>query len=326
MPLDDLDRRIVAALLRNGRASWRRIASVLGEPERSVARQGGRLLSSGAVRIHARQSPTSVLGGETTFVRVRCDPPARHAIAAAMADDPRTLWVSVLAGPTEVVGEYVHAEGDLAAILDGLAVLDGCTDIDARPELRMHRTVSGWTPGILDARQLDELGPSEDAALAARDDQPRPDALTRRLIGCLSADGRARTEDIARELGVSTSTVSRRLEAAVARSHVLIRAVVDPALLGFPVESVLTIDTTPAELEAIGERLAQATSTRQAMNDGTRIFAQSAHADRARLRRELRELSTVAGVRRVTVSPMVTIAKRSTVRYRDGRPESPQGA
>ncbi|WP_221584680.1 Lrp/AsnC family transcriptional regulator [Microbacterium sp. G2-8] len=318
--LDDLDRRIVAALLRDGRASWRRIAVALDEPERTIARQGTRLLASGAVRICALPSPTNDEGGETTFVRVRCAPGSQRAIAETMADDPRTLWVSVLAGPTEVVGEFAHRHGELAGIVDGLA-LAGSLEIDARPELRLHRTVSGWAPGILEEHQLDQLGPSEDAALAARDDRSRPDDLTRRLIECLRRNGRARTDDIARELEVSGSTVSRRIEAAVTSSHVLIRAVVDPALLGFPVESVVSVDATPVELDAVGDTLARIPSTRWAMNDGTRVVAQLAHADRADLHRGVRALGAVPGVTRLTISPVISIAKRSTIRYRDGRPE-----
>lgn len=49
--LDALDRRIAAALQIDGRASWRRIASALGEPERKVARRGLRLLESGRVSV-----------------------------------------------------------------------------------------------------------------------------------------------------------------------------------------------------------------------------------------------------------------------------------
>jgi DNA-binding Lrp family transcriptional regulator len=43
--LDELDRRIVGALQIDGRASWRRIAEVLGEPERTIARRGSALAS-----------------------------------------------------------------------------------------------------------------------------------------------------------------------------------------------------------------------------------------------------------------------------------------
>jgi hypothetical protein len=41
--LDPRERRIVVALQLDGRSSWRRIAEVLDEPERTVARRGGEL-------------------------------------------------------------------------------------------------------------------------------------------------------------------------------------------------------------------------------------------------------------------------------------------
>ncbi|WP_344986430.1 AsnC family transcriptional regulator [Streptomyces violaceus] len=66
---DSLDRRIISALQIDGRASWHRIATALGEPERTVVRRGTRLLDSGLVRIGAM-----VVRGRSTVIGVRCAP------------------------------------------------------------------------------------------------------------------------------------------------------------------------------------------------------------------------------------------------------------
>jgi DNA-binding Lrp family transcriptional regulator len=60
--LDDLELRIATALQVDPRASWRRIAAVLGEPERTVARRGNDLIESRLVNI----------------VGIRLRPPSRH--------------------------------------------------------------------------------------------------------------------------------------------------------------------------------------------------------------------------------------------------------
>lgn len=325
-PLGTLDRLIAAALLRDGRASWRRVAEVLGEQERRVARHGTRLLASGAVRIHAQANPRSHDNGESTFVRVRCAPRSLTAVADRMADDPRTLWVSVLAGPAEVVGEYFHGHDELAGIVEDLGRLDDVAGIDARPELHFYRTVSGWAPGILDDDQLRALRPSEDARLAAQGDYERPDETTRALIELLALHGRTTIDELAAALGLSKSTVSRRLDAAISRGQVFIRAVIDPALLGFPVETVVTIDARPGALDRIGGALAARPDTRWAVSDGSRITAQLAHRDRDHLYDTLRATGEDDAITGLVASPVITIAKRSTIRYRDGAPEPLAGS
>lgn len=56
-PLDELDKRVVGALQVDDRASWRRIADVIGAPERTVARRGARLLSTGSVVVNGFAPP-----------------------------------------------------------------------------------------------------------------------------------------------------------------------------------------------------------------------------------------------------------------------------
>ncbi|WP_029146397.1 Lrp/AsnC family transcriptional regulator [Microbacterium luticocti] len=320
-PLGDLDRRIAAALLRDGRASWRRIAAVLGETERRIARHGAALLERGAVRIHAQGDPRNLPDGEATFLRVRGAPSALAAVGERMADHSRSTWVSGLAGPAEVVGEYFHSRGELAGILDDCAQVRGVTDIDARPQLQFHRTVSGWAPPILDADQLQALRESEDSLLAGWDDYRSPDETTRALIGLLARNGRATVEELASGLGLSKSTASRRLDAALARGQVRIRAVVDPALLGYPVETVVTVQAVPAALEQVGVAVAARAEARWVSSDGGLLYAQLANRDRTELHESLRAIAAHDGVRQVVASPVLRIFKRSTVRYRDGAPE-----
>ncbi|MFT4052006.1 MAG: AsnC family transcriptional regulator [Microbacterium sp.] len=320
--IDALDQRIIAALLRDGRASWRRIAGVIGEPERRVARRGSRLIDAGAVRIHAQGNPRNRDAGEATLLRVGCLPRSSAALAEHMAGDARTLWVSVLAGPNEVAGEYLHSHDELADIIAELAGLDDVTAIDARPELRFYRTVGGWSPGILDEDELRALHLPTDA-LPSASEYTAPDEATRRIIAALGDDGRARIEDIADAVGLSTSTVSRRIERAVSLDQVSIRAVVDPALLGFPVETVVGVTAAHSSVEQVGYHLARQSCARWVIDDGSRLIAQFAHADRDSLHASLRELRTHAGVAAIDVSPVIRAAKRGGVRYREGEPEQP---
>ncbi|MGB4779667.1 Lrp/AsnC family transcriptional regulator [Microbacterium sp.] len=317
--LDALDRRITAALLRDGRASWRRIANVLGEPERRVARRGSRLIESGVVLIHAQSNPRNRDSGEATFLRVQCHPRALRAVADHIADDERTLWVSVLAGPAQVVGEYFHAHDELGDIVADLARQGDVTAIDASPELTFYRTVGGWSPGILTEDELRALHAPTDAP-PYTGGYVTPDEATRRIIDALSHDGRARLEDVASAVEMSTSTVSRRIESAVALGQVSIRAVVAPALLGFPIETVIAVSAAPSSIEQVGRTIAQQPSARWVIDDGSRLVAQLAHADRDGLHATLSALRADPAITAVDLSPVIVAAKRGTVRYRDGAP------
>ena len=81
--LDDLDRRIVAALQVDGRASWRRIAEVIDVPFSTVTRRGSALLASGAVRVVA--IPASL---QTAIMEVTTTPQRFDAVARALASPP----------------------------------------------------------------------------------------------------------------------------------------------------------------------------------------------------------------------------------------------
>ncbi len=48
--LSEVEQRIVIALQADGRATWRKIAKVIGEPERTVARYGTALLDEGKIK------------------------------------------------------------------------------------------------------------------------------------------------------------------------------------------------------------------------------------------------------------------------------------
>ncbi|MFP3463138.1 Lrp/AsnC family transcriptional regulator [Arthrobacter globiformis] len=86
--LDSLERQIVAALQLDPRCPWRKIAAVLGEPERTVARRGAQLLESGAVAVAAvRPHPASML------VEMRCTPGTARAAAQSLAQRPDTTFV-----------------------------------------------------------------------------------------------------------------------------------------------------------------------------------------------------------------------------------------
>jgi DNA-binding Lrp family transcriptional regulator len=259
-PLDPLDRRIVAALQIDGRASWRRIAAAIGEPERKVARRGLRLLESGDVAVRGL-----VVRGETVILRMTCRPGSVRDAAVAAARRADCIFSYALAGPVDCVAELQFPPGQLGPLmLDEVPALPGLFSQSVSPVLRYFRTVHEWSPGILDAGEIEALGgPSgtvDEIGLPEVEVGPEE----RAILGALAEDGRRTHEDLAAVAGVSVATARRRVETLTRDGHVSIRAAVEPALLGLPVEALLWIRTRPDEVEKVGRLLVESPLVRYA--------------------------------------------------------------
>jgi Lrp/AsnC family transcriptional regulator for asnA, asnC and gidA len=325
--LDALDRQIVAALVRNGRAPWRLIADVLGQQERTVARRGNKLLESGLVRTNSFINPSSVSSRSAFLLRVTAAPRNLRGVCTWLAEQEESSWVTALSGTNEAVAELFLSPDELGGLLyRRLSGVDGVQSFAMTPLLEYFRTPSGWTPEVLDKKQYAALHRDEDGRLAGIRTGPPGEALdetNRALAGLLQRNGRATVDELASELSVSKATVSRRLETMTNSGALFMRAVVDPAILGFPVESLITLTRSGKAAEAPAKYLAGLPVTRWAAASGEDVLAQVALPSLDELRLlldDLRQLETVTSVRS---SVYAEIFKRSTVMYRDGIPERP---
>ena len=323
--LDTLDSQIVAALIRNGRAPWRLIAEVLEQQERTVARRGNRLLASGVVRVQSFPSPgaISVVEVDLYMLRVAAAPSAITAIGTWLSERPETHWVSALAGASECIVELFLEREAVSGFLHGeLAALDGIQNLSLEPIFEYYRTVSGWRPDILTLDQYQTLSSSELPHLATRYTElgmPLLDEPNRALAELLRANGRITIEELAGGLGMSKSTASRRLETLIADGAVYVRAILDPASIGYPVEGILSVHVEAGSLEAAGRYLGDLPTTRWAANVSGRILVQTAARSLAELRRVMEDIAAHAGVIDVDVSLFTSIFKRSTVVYQNGK-------
>ncbi|MEV0225289.1 Lrp/AsnC family transcriptional regulator [Streptomyces sp. NPDC050704] len=255
---DSLDRRIISALQIDGRASWHRVAAALGEAERTVVRRGTRLLDSGLVRIGAMP-----LHGRSTVVGVRCAPGQARMVASALTRRTDCVFTHVLTGSPDCVAELLCPRDQLASlVMDELPGLPGMVETFTLPVLRHIRTIREWHSGLLTDEEIAALaGPPEAPAASSGDVMPPGDAAQdlsrqdRLLLNALAEDGRCTYEELGRVAGVSEATARRRLGALRREGRVRIRAVIEPALLGLPVEAVLRVRTAPADAEAVAAAL-----------------------------------------------------------------------
>ncbi|MGY1593468.1 Lrp/AsnC family transcriptional regulator [Geodermatophilus sp. SYSU D00708] len=316
-PLTPLDRRIVGALQVDGRASWRQIAAVLGEPERTVARRGARLVEEGWVVVTALPARTRIGAGDPWVLRAQCAPGTARLAAGALARRRDSIFTYLVTGTSDVVAEVVCRDEHVAALtLEELPAVPGLGRVSSAPVLRYHRTVHDWMPDL--------LAPDERAALA-RDvpDIPLSGAaprvalsgVDRLLLRALAEDGRRTSDELSRLCAVSEATVRRRIEALRSDGVVYFRAVVEPALLGLPVEALVWLRTAPGRVDELGRALAAASSVRYAaeLAGEWSFLVDVAAPDKAALRELITTSPWSASVAALEVSVVVESLKRSAV-------------
>ncbi len=249
--LDELDQRIVAALQIDGRASWRSVAGVLGEAERTVARRGSRLVSTGTVAVRG-----FALRGEMVVLRLHCAPSALRVAATTLARRSDTTFTYLVTGAADCAAEISCPAHRLAAlVLDELPGTPGLVSSSTNPVLRYFRGVHEWQPGILTSDEVADLTEyALDKYAWTNSDQPR-NQEERALAALLAEDGRRTNEELAVLTRTSEPTVRRRIDTMRREGRLLVRAVVDPARLGLPVEALLWMKMSPQLVDVVGESL-----------------------------------------------------------------------
>ena len=249
--LDPTDRRIVAALQVNGRASWTEIAALIGTSVTTVARRAQQLITDGLVRVAAAPQPG---GGpaDLLIVRVRCTPGRQLATAQALAARPEVRFVAVLTGAHDLVAEVLVPRGtSMHSVLTGVQRIAGVQATVADLLLHTYKSDHEWSRRLLG----DDSGPP--APPPVHDCPPTHlDEVDERIIAALRHDGRTSFHGVALGLGVSESTVRRRFESLHSAGCVQVITLVPAAALGFEAELLFWLSVTPARLDAVARELA----------------------------------------------------------------------
>ncbi|QIM17866.1 AsnC family transcriptional regulator [Leucobacter coleopterorum] len=316
--LTPIDRGIVAALQVNGRAGWRRIATVLDAPERTVASRGAELLRSRQVRT----TYFTVLpqGGvlDSTVVHARCASGMNRLTATAAAERPTSVFTYLTTGDADCVFELMNERArSLSVILDEIPGLPGAVGIETSTVLKLYKGTHQWLPGILSPDQVAALRDKEQAweptgavelAPLRREEQE--------IARILAADGRATIEEIARATALSPASARRRLAHLQESGRMFDRAVVEPAILGFPVEAILRIRTFPGRTESVAKRLTRVPEVRYlAFTTGRhQLFVDIACTDHAALANFLMRADWTEDAVEVDTAIVLHALKRSGVR------------
>jgi DNA-binding Lrp family transcriptional regulator len=258
---DELDRRIIGALLAHPRATHAQISEAVFTSEATVSRRVPRLLRSGAVRVIGVMDGEATRRARSLFVRLRCRPDAASRSAEHLARWQESGSVKLLTGSVDCVAEVSYASNEhlLQLMFEQLPGLDGVLAVWSNQVIRRFSTPHNWNPSLLPAGvvvrlrsqrmdQWDEQTPVEEPA--------RLSPLDEMIIANLAVDGRQGWQPLADRCGATPATVRRRAEAMMAAGLLRMRAVVEPSVVGLPVNAFISLNVNPTQLGQAGELLA----------------------------------------------------------------------
>jgi len=253
--LDDTDLACLIALQSDPRASWRELGAATGIAERTVARRIRRLMDADALRVIAEPDPLAMGQGVVLHAWVRCRSGRVPDVADQLARLDICQLVVTLAGTADLMAELTLADAaDMPDVVTRvLPSIDGVEHVEARLVLRPFRRAGQW-----------RIQAQADAVVETPSASP-PVALTepeQRMVAHLMRDGRASLAELAEQANVSEPTAQRLLQHLVERRALSFRVEVEPALVGFPVEAVISVQVRPQAVDALAAHLALDPHTR----------------------------------------------------------------
>ncbi|WP_258129764.1 Lrp/AsnC family transcriptional regulator [Achromobacter anxifer] len=253
--LDETDLACLIALQADPRASWRELGAATGIAERTVARRIKRLMDADALRVIAEPDPLATGRGVVLHAWVRCRSGRVPEVADQLARLDISQLVVTLAGSADLMAELTLADAaDMPHVVTRvLPSIDGVEHVEARLVLRPFRRAGQWRIQAQPAGVAETVPAQQPAALTDAE---------QRMVAHLMRDGRASLAELAEQAGVSEPTAQRLLQYMVERRALSFRVEVEPALVGFPVEAVISVQVRPQVVDALAAHLALDPNTR----------------------------------------------------------------
>jgi len=276
-PLDgltDLDRRIIVALQRDGRASWTSIAELVGSSAPTVVRRGQQLLASGVVSVTVQPAIGSLGPTDLFLTRINCKPGRQREVAERLAAWSDVRFLSVVSGRYDIVAEIAVRGGaaHYSALISPLQQTEGVERWRSDLLLHVYKVGHDWSRQLfaseLAPRPVD--GTDADAPAWAPDADGEPpacapthfDDVDRQIIDVLAADGRATFQKVGADVGLNESSVRRRFERLRSQGCVDVLTLVPAAALGMGAETLITVRVRPGRLAQVAAALAAHSAVR----------------------------------------------------------------
>ncbi|MBO0845698.1 MAG: Lrp/AsnC family transcriptional regulator [Nocardioides sp.] len=146
MEIDQVSRRIIAMLQRDGRCPNTTIARTLGISEAAVRARVQALTSSGVLQIIGLTDPGSMGFGVMAMVGVQANNDLNR-IADLVSTWPETTYVVISAGSFDILIELVCTDNnDLLRLVEQLRAVEGVRSTESFIYISRHKLNYAWAP------------------------------------------------------------------------------------------------------------------------------------------------------------------------------------
>ncbi|MFD9756728.1 Lrp/AsnC family transcriptional regulator [[Kitasatospora] papulosa] len=265
--VDELDRRVIAALQLNGRAPWSAVARWVGASETTAQRRYTAMRERGLLRVTGTLELDRTREGSSMLVRVQARPGRGLEAAARFAESPDVRFVAVVTGAADLIVDFVARDNEemMRMLFTDLPAADLITSTEAVPVIRAFTTAGMWDTGLLPPAAVADLRPDPVSPFCDPGRDRAPQALTlleHEIAAALREDGRIQVSALARRLKHAQSSVARAMDRLISRGILQFRTLVEPSLLGFDAEFMVWLSIEPDRLDAAGRQLAKHPGTK----------------------------------------------------------------
>lgn len=263
--LDDVDLDLVAALQLAPRTPVNALAEILDSSPSTIARRLARLREERLLRVVGRVDWPLITTENPRQVWIRCAPGRSREVAQRILELAEVQTLLLTTGHADIYCTVYPLPGtDVFELLtDRLPGIPGIVGTESQLVLRAHTMGQSWRLRRLTDEQSDRLREHADPVTG---DRPTSlDQLTeleRRALELMAANGRISAADIARELGVSRSTAYRTSQSLLESGAVWPRVEIEPTLLGYPLNAVMSLTVRPHAIPALLDTLGSHPSAR----------------------------------------------------------------
>ncbi|MHB8593637.1 MAG: Lrp/AsnC family transcriptional regulator [Acidimicrobiales bacterium] len=140
---DDIDRRIISELQRDGRKPYTQIASVVGLSEAAVRQRVQRLIDGGVMQIVAVTDPRVLGFGRQAMIGLKVEGDTRLVAVAALAE---VEYVVLTGGSLDVLAEVVVEDDErlIDLLNDKIRAIPGVREVETYIYLRIHKENYEW--------------------------------------------------------------------------------------------------------------------------------------------------------------------------------------
>jgi Lrp/AsnC family transcriptional regulator for asnA, asnC and gidA len=225
--MNDINRKIIHALSKDGCITNTKLAQDLDINAATVAKRINAMVMENIFTIRGIPNPYKMVHGAHAVITLKVDLKKIKFVCAKLVDNPNISTVLTTFGRFDVliIADFCNSEMLLNFVKNELSQTRGINEID----INFVSEIKKRSYGVF----------ANDSATDNEFEQP--DEIDQRLIQELEKDGRSDYSDLAKKLGISSATVSRRVSSLLEKTIIKIVAIPNPARFGFHTATFITL-------------------------------------------------------------------------------------